>query len=107
MELFGFSFLIIVANWVAYTRIDSALPVETSSALILNLALLFCVVIEPFLFYVFETSTGAFYDTTSAAFAPSRGMMAIMLNVARKTLMYEPRTPATKVYGLPVAMPRK
>jgi len=52
VEVFAFSFLIIVGVWLNYSRIVSVLPVETGGIMSLNLALLFCVAIEPFLFYL-------------------------------------------------------
>ncbi|MDA4134992.1 MAG: TMEM175 family protein [Thaumarchaeota archaeon] len=76
---FTFSFLIIVAVWLGYTRIASVLPIEDSGTLVLNLVLLFCVALEPFLYYVFERSATNFLDFSSAAFALDTGaMMAIL-----------------------------
>jgi len=49
---FGFSFLILMSVWVAYTHIMSVLPVEDSTTLNLNLVLLFLVSVEPYLFYL-------------------------------------------------------
>ncbi len=79
--LFGFSFLIIVGIWLGYTRIVSVLSVETSEAMLLNLALLFCVALEPFLYYVFQTQPAgsAFLDFSSAAFGLDIGSMMGLL----------------------------
>jgi uncharacterized membrane protein len=49
---FGFSFLILVSVWSAYTKIMSVLPVEDSFTINLNYVLLFLVSIEPYLFYL-------------------------------------------------------
>jgi len=49
---FGFSFLILISVWLGYTNIMSVLPMEDGSTVILNLALLFLVSIEPYLFYL-------------------------------------------------------
>jgi len=77
--------VIIVGIWLGYTRVLSVLSVETSTTLLLNLALLFCVAIEPFLFYVvFQTSDLAFLDVSSSAFALDTGTMMTLLS----TMMY-------------------
>jgi hypothetical protein len=49
---FGFSFLILISVWLGYWNITSALPLEDSTTVILNVALLFLVSIEPYLFYL-------------------------------------------------------
>ena len=55
------------------------LPVETASTLSLNLGLLFCVALEPFFFYVFQTAPDAFLDFSSAAYALDTGSMMALL----------------------------
>ena len=77
--LFAFSFLIIVGIWLGYTRIIAVLPVETAGTLFLNLALLFCVVLEPFLYYVFQLASTDFLDFSSAAYALNTGSMMALL----------------------------
>jgi uncharacterized membrane protein len=78
---FGFSFLIIVGIWLGYTRIIGILPVETPVTLVLNLVLLFCVALEPFLYYIlFQTSDPIFLDFSSAAFALDTGAMMSLLS---------------------------
>lgn len=67
---FGFSFLIITMTWLGYSRTISVLPIETQSALFLNLGLLFCVALEPYLYYVLFAST-----------IPEAGSMAYGLDV--------------------------
>jgi hypothetical protein len=47
---FGFSFLILVLIWIRYKRTISVLRIETASVLRLNIAMLFFVAIEPYLF---------------------------------------------------------
>jgi uncharacterized membrane protein len=49
---FGFSFLILISVWLGYWNIMSALPLEDNTIVILNVALLFLVGIEPYLFYL-------------------------------------------------------
>jgi uncharacterized membrane protein len=79
---FGFSFLIIVGIWLGYTRIIGILPVETPVTLFLNLALLFCVALEPFLYYIlFQPNIDSvFLDFSSAAFALDTGAMMVLLS---------------------------
>ena len=78
---FGFSFLIIVGVWLGYTRIVSVLPAESSGTIFLNLALLFCVALEPFLYYVlFQATVPAFVDFASAAYALDTGAMMGLLS---------------------------
>jgi len=60
---FGFSFLILINVWNRYTATTSVMPVETRIMVRLNMALLFLVAIEPFLFEVmivngFSTAVG-------------------------------------------------
>ncbi|MDA4132872.1 MAG: TMEM175 family protein, partial [Thaumarchaeota archaeon] len=50
LATFGFSFLILITMWLRYTRIMSVFPIETRRVNNLNILLLFCVSIEPFLF---------------------------------------------------------
>jgi hypothetical protein len=49
---FGFSFLILISVWLGYWNITSVLPLEDGATVILNIALLFLVAIEPYLFYL-------------------------------------------------------
>jgi uncharacterized membrane protein len=49
---FGFSFLILISVWLGYWNIMSVLPIEDNTIVILNVALLFLVSIEPYLFYL-------------------------------------------------------
>jgi hypothetical protein len=77
---FGFGFAIIIMTWLGYSRTISLLPAEVPSALFLNLALLFCVAIEPYLLYVlftFQTADIAYYSST--AYAVDIGMIFLIL----------------------------
>lgn len=49
---FTFSFLILISVWISYSRIISRLRIETSGLLVLNVALLLLVTIEPYLLNV-------------------------------------------------------
>ena len=50
LSAFGFSFLILINVWNRYTITMSVMPAETPGLVRLNMALLFLVVIEPYLF---------------------------------------------------------
>ena len=50
ISAFGFSFLILITVWNRYTATLSVMPIDTRWIFRLNLALLFLVAIEPFLF---------------------------------------------------------
>lgn len=78
--LFGFSFLVIAMTWLLFSRTISVLPAEVSSVLFLNLFLLFCVALEPYLFYLLMN--GAFQDLlsfTSIGYALDVGVMYVIL----------------------------
>ncbi len=47
--IFGFSFVILVTVWYNYASIMAVLPLETLGLVLLNLALLFVVALEPYL----------------------------------------------------------
>jgi len=71
---FGFSFLILITMWLRYTRITSVFPIETRRVNNLNILLLFCVSIEPFLFNLVRntplvTDQNAFAGATSALYS--------------------------------------
>lgn len=80
---FGFSFLILIYVWLGYTKIMSVLPVEDSTTVTLNIALLFLVSIEPYLFYLnitFDLLTHeAFLNLASILYAlDMTGLMLIL-----------------------------
>ncbi len=54
LEIFGFSFYILIRLWLTYTRIMSVLPIETKRVATLNLLMLFLVAIEPYLLNLFK-----------------------------------------------------
>ncbi len=78
--LFGFSFLIVIWVWTGYTRTMSALPFEVRGAFTVNVSLLFCVAIEPYLFYVLNQSTPeGLLDFASSIYALDTGAMMFLL----------------------------
>jgi uncharacterized membrane protein len=56
---FSFNFVILISLWIRYTRIMSALPIETKKIVLLNTILLFTVSIEPFLFNILRLSNSS------------------------------------------------
>ena len=88
---FGFSFLIVILVWLSFRRIVVVLPYETETTLAVNVALLFCVAIEPFLFYVLVT-TSTVSDDASTAFAIDIGVMMFLLSVLDYLLLREERS---------------
>ncbi len=73
---YGFSFLILIGIWRAYTRTMAFLPVETTKLVNLNILLLFLVSIEPYLFnqLIFSPSF-AMLANTSIAYAFDLGAL--------------------------------
>lgn len=77
--LFGFSFLIVVWIWTGYTAAISELQFEVPGTLALNIALLYCVAIEPYLFYVVTQNPANILDPASAAYGIDIGAMLFIL----------------------------
>jgi uncharacterized membrane protein len=79
---FGFSFLILISVWIRYTRIMSALPLENRRTMGLNIILLFCVSIEPYLFRFLDLKNSVndpLAGPGSAAYAVDLGMIMMIL----------------------------
>jgi uncharacterized membrane protein len=81
VALFAFSFLIVVSIWFGYARIMAVVSQETSRAVSLNLLLLFCVVLEPYLFFVLQSQPAnlSFLDWASFGYALDVGAMFLIL----------------------------
>lgn len=86
---FGFNFLVLISIWIRYTRIMSALPIETRRTMMLNSVLLFTVTLEPFIFNILRYentgvhssvtfSLGLFEAASSFFGIDLRAMMLIM-----------------------------
>jgi uncharacterized membrane protein len=91
--LFGFGFLIVVMTWLGYSRTMGALPVEVPYALYANLLLLFCVALEPYLFYVLQTvQTFDLLDSASIAYALDVGGMFFLLAALAYLVVKEERS---------------
>jgi len=96
LATFGFSFLILITMWLRYTRIMSVFPLESRRVVNLNIMLLFCVSIEPFLFNLIRntpavTDPKAFADATSTLYALDLGAMFGILGGFTLTLADEER----------------
>lgn len=81
VALFAFSFFIVVSIWFGYARIMAVIAQETGSAVFLNLVLLFCVVLEPYLFFVLQSkpSDPFFLNWASFGYALDVGAMFLIL----------------------------
>ena len=66
---YGFSFIIIISVWSGYTRTMTFLHAETGELLSLNVAMLFLVSIEPFLFNHMIHSSMSLVEDISIAYA--------------------------------------
>jgi len=88
---FGFSFVVVFMAWFSYRRAVVALPYETPRTLIVNVALLFCVSIEPFLFYVLVTAPGNVGEAAPVAFALDIGATMLLLSLFTYLLLEEER----------------
>lgn len=81
--LFAFSFVVLVATWLGYARIMAAMPHSASGGTLpLNLFLLFCVVLEPYLFFVMQSRPGDSSFLDSASFAYALDIAAMFLTLA-------------------------
>jgi uncharacterized membrane protein len=83
LATFGFSFLILIVVWLAYTRLITALTLERHSTVSLNIVLLFFVSIEPFLLNVLVRPglSGDFFAAVSQAYAVDVGAMVTLLGL--------------------------
>jgi hypothetical protein len=91
--LFGFSFLVIALTWLLFSRTISVLPVEVPSALLLNLVLLFCVALEPYLFYLLMNgATQNLLYYTSIGYALDVGIMYVILATLASLVLRQERT---------------
>jgi uncharacterized membrane protein len=83
LATFGFSFLILIVVWLAYTRLITALTLERHSTVHLNIVLLFFVSIEPFLLNVLVRPgvSADFFAAVSQAYAVDVGAMVTLLGL--------------------------
>ncbi len=105
IALFGFSFLIVVWVWSGYTSTMSALPYEIRGTFLLNIMLLFCVAIEPYLFYVETQIRLVYVPFASSVYALDVGAMLFILASQIFLLLGEERK--SKVHKLHSAQLRR
>jgi len=80
ITLFAFGFLVIAITWLLFSRTMSALLSEVPSTLFLNLVMLFCVALEPYLFYMLmNNATQNLLSFTSVGYALDVGFMFVIL----------------------------
>ena len=90
--LFAFSFIVIAITWLSFSRTMSALPIEVPSTLFLNLILLFCVSLEPYLFYmIMNNATQNLLSFTSVGYALDVGFMFVILGTLASSVLKENR----------------
>jgi uncharacterized membrane protein len=77
--VFGYSFLILIVVWMRYTKVMSVLPFERRWTISLNIALLFTVSLEPFLFNVMQLGYVGIKDAASQIYAVDLGVMLAIL----------------------------
>jgi uncharacterized membrane protein len=87
--LYAFSFLILVSVWHNYSTITSVLPAETETLINLNIALLFLVSVEPFLFNQLFSSM---FNGVSIVYAIDLAAMFIILAFFSHTLADEEKS---------------
>jgi uncharacterized membrane protein len=90
--LFGFSFLVIALIWLMFSQTISVLPSEVPSVVFLNLVLLFCVALEPYLFYMLMNGlTQNLLSFTSIGYALDVGFMFIILAMLASLVLKQER----------------
>jgi uncharacterized membrane protein len=89
---FFFSFIILVSVWLRYTRIMSALPLETAWTVLLNVLLLFLVSVEPYLLSVLNSAQlFSTFDYASVAYAIDLAGLVTILGLFAHILTQEDR----------------
>jgi uncharacterized membrane protein len=91
VAIFGFSFLLVVWIWSSYTAVMTALPLEVRGTYVLNVMLLFCVAVEPYLFFVQEEAKPPFLAFAAASYALDVGAMLFILAGLDRILLSEER----------------
>ena len=97
LATFGFSFLILITMWLRYTQIMSVFPLDNARVIRLNILLLFCVSVEPFLFNLVRkapegvANLAGYDNTTSTLYALDLGAMFLIMGGFTLTLASEER----------------
>jgi uncharacterized membrane protein len=104
---FAFNFLVLISLWLRYTRIMSALPVETRGTMLLNSGLLFGVAMEPFLYNILRSGNSAtpaavsLFEAASSLYGLDLGMMMLIMGIFTIALADEEK------HLVPAAMTRQ
>ena len=91
LGLYGFSFLILMSVWRVYSAITSVLPSETPILVDLNIALLFFVSIEPYLFNELFSLGGSMFLNASALYSLDLAAMFFTIAFFNHSLANEER----------------
>ncbi|WXG42563.1 MAG: TMEM175 family protein [Promethearchaeati archaeon SRVP18_Atabeyarchaeia-1] len=87
---YGLSFLILITVWRNYSNTMDLLPVENAGLVRLNIALLFLVSIEPYLFsQLFVSSTSAIRENVSVLYAIDLAGLYLILAFFNHSLVDE------------------
>ena len=89
--LFGFSFAVIALVWLSFSATMRYLSTDVPLVIFLNLTLFFCVILEPYLFYVMMNSSGQLSAVVSQVFAFDIGFMFFVLGVLAENVAREAR----------------
>jgi len=89
--LFGFSFAVIAMAWLSFSATIRYLSTEVPAVVFLNLALFFCVILEPYLFYMLMNSSGQLSMVISEVFAFDIGFMFFVLGILAEMVLKEAR----------------
>jgi len=79
LGLYGFSFLILIGLWRQYSSVTSILPAETSVLVDLNVAILFLVSIEPYLFNELFSAREVMFVSISMVYSMDLAAMFLIL----------------------------
>jgi len=89
--LFGFSFAVIAMAWLSFSATMRYLSTEVPAVIFLNLTLFFCVILEPYLFYMLMNSGGQLSMVISQVFAFDVGFMFFVLGIMAELVVREAR----------------
>lgn len=90
VALFGFSFAIIAMVWLSFSATMRYLSTEVPAVIFLNLVLFFCVILEPYLFYMLMNSS-QLSMVVSEVFAFDVGLMFFILGILAEMVVKEAR----------------
>ncbi len=88
---FTFSFMILILIWIRYTAVMSVMRLETTTTRTLNLLMLFCVSIEPYLFNLVSSPSAipSLIGYASMLYALDLGGLFLILGLFTFTVTHE------------------